>query len=39
LNVKEDPYEEIVLANSREMDQVWRMFTGKWTRPSTTVKN
>jgi hypothetical protein len=34
-DAKDDPYEVTILAYNREMDQIWRMLTWKWTMPST----
>jgi len=35
LDAKDDPYEVTIMAYDREMDQIWRMLTWKWTKPST----
>jgi hypothetical protein len=34
-DAKDDPCEVTILAYNREMDQIWRMLTWKWTMPST----
>jgi hypothetical protein len=34
-DAKDDPYEVILLAYNREVDQAWRILTWKWTMPST----